>query len=70
MSITQVFFVSNLISSYPAGFVYIFAGLYYITGHGTDIKTAQYIFAALYIITLLCIFAIYQETATVSVELM
>ncbi|XP_029201049.2 dol-P-Man:Man(5)GlcNAc(2)-PP-Dol alpha-1,3-mannosyltransferase-like [Acropora millepora] len=50
---------------YPAGFVYIFAGLYYITGHGTDIKTAQYIFAALYIITLLCIFAIYQETATV-----
>ena len=54
--------------SYPAGFVYIFAGLYYLTGHGTDIRTAQYIFVALYILTLLCVFAIYQKTATVSIE--
>ena len=52
---------------YPAGFVYIFAGLYYMTGHGTDIKTAQYIFAVLYILTLLCIFAIYHKTASVSI---
>ncbi|XP_078373339.1 dol-P-Man:Man(5)GlcNAc(2)-PP-Dol alpha-1,3-mannosyltransferase-like [Oculina patagonica] len=50
---------------YPAGFVYIFAGLYYLTGHGTDIKTAQYIFAALYVLTLVCVFAIYQKTAAV-----
>lgn len=54
--------------SYPAGFVYIFAGLYYLTGHGTDIKTAQYIFAALYILTLVCVFAIYQKTAAVSIS--
>ncbi|CAH3038664.1 unnamed protein product [Porites lobata] len=50
---------------YPAGFVYIFTGLYYLTGHGTDIRTAQYIFAALYILTLVCVFAIYQKTSSV-----
>ncbi|XP_068753677.1 dol-P-Man:Man(5)GlcNAc(2)-PP-Dol alpha-1,3-mannosyltransferase-like [Montipora capricornis] len=50
---------------YPAGFVYIFAGLYYLTAHGTDIRTAQYVFAVLYVVTLVCVFAIYQETATV-----
>lgn len=55
--------------SYPAGFVYIFTGLYYLTGHGTDIRTAQYIFAALYILTLVCVFAIYQKTSSVSLEI-
>ena len=38
-----------------------------MTGHGTDIKTAQYIFAVLYILTLLCVFAIYHKTASVSI---
>ena len=52
--------------SYPAGFVYIFGGLYYLTDKGTDIGTAQFIFAALYLGTLLCIFAIYQKTSVVS----
>ena len=37
-----------------------------MTGHGTDIKTAQYIFAVLYILTLVCVFAIYHKTASVS----
>ena len=55
--------------SYPAGFVYIFTGLYYLTGHGRDIRTAQYIFAALYILTLVCVFAIYQKTSSVSLEI-
>ena len=55
--------------SYPAGFVYIFTGLYYLTGHGTDIRTAQYIFAALYILTLVCVFAIYQKTSSVSLKI-
>lgn len=45
--------------------MYIFAGLYYVSGHGIDIKTAQYIFAALYILTLVCVFMIYQKTASV-----
>ena len=55
--------------SYPAGFVYIFTGLYYLTGHGRDIRTAQYIFTALYILTLVCVFAIYQKTSSVSLEI-
>ena len=63
MSLVFIFF------SYPAGFIYIFTGLYYLTGHGTDIRTAQYIFAALYILTLVCVFAIYQKTASVSPEI-
>ncbi|KAK3701359.1 hypothetical protein QZH41_008733 [Actinostola sp. cb2023] len=50
---------------YPAGFVYIYGGLYYITNKGIDIRTAQYIFAALYLATLLVVFTIYQKTSKV-----
>ncbi|EFN85482.1 lethal(2)neighbour of Tid protein [Harpegnathos saltator] len=50
---------------YPAGFVYIFSGLYYITSHGTDIRVAQYFFAALYVITLALVFRIYARTKKV-----
>ena len=50
---------------YPAGFVYIFSGLYYITELGTNIKLAQYIFAGLYIATLLVVFDIYNRVAKV-----
>ena len=50
---------------YPAGFVYIFSGLYYITELGTNIKLAQYIFAGLYIATLLVVFDIYKRVAKV-----
>ena len=35
---------------YPAGFVYVFSGLYYLTSTGTNIKLAQYVYAGLYII--------------------
>lgn len=51
---------------YPAGFVYIFMGLYYVTGHGTDIRMAQHIFAVLYLATLLLVFLIYHQTCKVS----
>ncbi|NXD86834.1 ALG3 mannosyltransferase, partial [Halcyon senegalensis] len=44
---------------YPAGFVYIFLGLYYATGRGSDIRLAQYLFAGLYLINLLLVFRIY-----------
>ncbi|XP_050758548.1 dol-P-Man:Man(5)GlcNAc(2)-PP-Dol alpha-1,3-mannosyltransferase [Gymnogyps californianus] len=47
---------------YPAGFVYIFLGLYYATGHGTDIRLAQYLFAGLYLLNLLLVFRIYCRT--------
>nr|KAF6477094.1 ALG3 alpha-1,3- mannosyltransferase [Molossus molossus] len=50
---------------YPAGFVYIFMGLYYVTGHGTDIRMAQHIFAVLYLATLLLVFLIYHQTCKV-----
>ncbi|XP_071945799.1 dol-P-Man:Man(5)GlcNAc(2)-PP-Dol alpha-1,3-mannosyltransferase-like [Antedon mediterranea] len=50
---------------YPAGFVYVFIGFYYATDHGRNIKVAQYIFAAVYIINLLLVFRIYQRTKKV-----
>ncbi|XP_030878743.1 dol-P-Man:Man(5)GlcNAc(2)-PP-Dol alpha-1,3-mannosyltransferase isoform X1 [Leptonychotes weddellii] len=50
---------------YPAGFVYIFMGLYYATGRGTDIRMAQHIFAVLYLATLLLVFLIYHQTCKV-----
>nr|XP_031361485.1 LOW QUALITY PROTEIN: dol-P-Man:Man(5)GlcNAc(2)-PP-Dol alpha-1,3-mannosyltransferase [Lonchura striata domestica] len=51
--------------SYPAGFVYIFLGLYHATGRGSDIRLAQYIFAGLYLINLLLVFRIYCRTSKV-----
>lgn len=54
------------ISSYPAGFVYIFMVLYYVTGQGTDIPMAQNIYAVLYLVTLLLVFLIYHQTSKVS----
>ncbi|XP_014481743.1 PREDICTED: lethal(2)neighbour of Tid protein [Dinoponera quadriceps] len=50
---------------YPAGFVYIFVGLYYTTSRGTEIRAAQYFFAALYVITLTLVFRIYARTRKV-----
>ncbi|NXX23058.1 ALG3 mannosyltransferase, partial [Podargus strigoides] len=47
---------------YPAGFVYIFLGLYYTTGRGTDVRLAQYLFAGLYLLNLLLVFRIYCRT--------
>lgn len=52
--------------SYPAGFVYIFLGLYYATGRGTDIRLAQYLFAGLYLLNLLLVFRIYCRTNKVA----
>ncbi|XP_019739271.1 dol-P-Man:Man(5)GlcNAc(2)-PP-Dol alpha-1,3-mannosyltransferase [Hippocampus comes] len=50
---------------YPAGFVYIFTALYYITNSGVNIRLGQYIFAAFYLITLLLVFRIYCRTKKV-----
>ncbi|NXI03946.1 ALG3 mannosyltransferase, partial [Pachycephala philippinensis] len=46
----------------PAVFVYIFLGLYYATGRGSDIRLAQYLFAGLYLLNLLLVFRIYCRT--------
>ncbi|XP_075540210.1 alg3, alpha-1,3- mannosyltransferase isoform X1 [Dermacentor variabilis] len=50
---------------YPAGFVYIFMALYYITGHGTNIPLAQYLYAGLYLFTLCLVFSLYNKTCKV-----
>lgn len=50
---------------YPAGFVYIFTALYYMTNHGVNIRLGQYLFAAFYLITLLLVFRIYHRTKKV-----
>ena len=47
---------------YPAGFVYLFSGLYFFTNQGTNIQLAQYIYAALYIFMLCSIFYIYNKS--------
>ncbi|XXQ35147.1 Dol-P-Man:Man(5)GlcNAc(2)-PP-Dol alpha-1,3-mannosyltransferase [Plasmodiophora brassicae] len=36
---------------YPAGFLYVFSLLYYVTGHGVNIRLGQYIFAGVYLLT-------------------
>ncbi|RIB03189.1 glycosyltransferase family 58 protein [Gigaspora rosea] len=46
---------------YPAGFVYIYSILNYITSEGVDILKAQYIFAILYMWTLYVVFNIYHR---------
>ena len=50
---------------YPAGFVYIFAILYYVTEQGVNIKLAQYIFAVLHVVLLILVFRIYERTKKV-----
>nr|XP_045626059.1 lethal(2)neighbour of Tid protein-like [Procambarus clarkii]XP_045626060.1 lethal(2)neighbour of Tid protein-like [Procambarus clarkii]XP_045626061.1 lethal(2)neighbour of Tid protein-like [Procambarus clarkii]XP_045626062.1 lethal(2)neighbour of Tid protein-like [Procambarus clarkii] len=47
---------------YPAGFVYLFTGLYHLTNKGTNIRLAQYIFTVFYIITLMLVFRIFHRS--------
>uniref|UniRef100_A0A0A9Z1J0 dolichyl-P-Man:Man5GlcNAc2-PP-dolichol alpha-1,3-mannosyltransferase n=1 Tax=Lygus hesperus TaxID=30085 RepID=A0A0A9Z1J0_LYGHE len=50
---------------YPAGFVYIYSALYYITDRGSDIRLAQYIFVGLYLLLLALVFRLYVRTKKV-----
>lgn len=50
---------------YPAGFVYIYTVLYYVTNHGQNIRLAQYIFAFLYISLICLVFRIYMKSKKV-----
>lgn len=50
---------------YPAGFVCVYSALYYLTNHGTDVRLAQYIFAGLYVTTLILVFRLYNRTGKV-----
>jgi alpha-1,3-mannosyltransferase len=46
---------------YPAGFVYIYSALYYLTNMGKDIVRGQWFFMGLYLLTLGIVFAIYSK---------
>ncbi|KAK0786816.1 dolichyl-P-Man:Man(5)GlcNAc(2)-PP-dolichol alpha-1,3-mannosyltransferase [Friedmanniomyces endolithicus] len=46
---------------YPAAHVYIYRLLHYLTNEGTDIRVAQYIFAALYLSTLALVMQCYRQ---------
>ena len=50
---------------YPAGFVWLYMGLYWITSQGANIRLAQYIFAGLYLATLALVFRILARTEKV-----
>ncbi|KAG5887315.1 hypothetical protein JTB14_006459 [Gonioctena quinquepunctata] len=47
---------------YPAGFVYIYSILYYITSHGRNIYLAQYIFLGLYMLQTFLTQRIFRKT--------
>eukprot|EP00026_Physarum_polycephalum_P010616 Phypoly_transcript_10784.p1 GENE.Phypoly_transcript_10784~~Phypoly_transcript_10784.p1 ORF type:complete len:401 (-),score=29.38 Phypoly_transcript_10784:6-1208(-) len=49
---------------YPAGFVYLYSWLYYVTNSGKDIFLAQCIFVGLYLAFIAVVFAIYSKTKT------
>ena len=44
---------------YPAGHVYLFTILYYVTGHGSNILFAQIIFLAIYLLQIFVLLKIY-----------
>lgn len=50
---------------YPAGFVYVYSFLYYITESGTNIVLAQYIFLGVYLVTLIFAMLIYSRLKNV-----
>jgi len=50
---------------YPAGFVWIYTVLYYVTSQGTNIRLAQHIFSALYLVNLALVFRIMVKTRKV-----
>ncbi|KAJ2555513.1 dolichyl-P-Man:Man(5)GlcNAc(2)-PP-dolichol alpha-1,3-mannosyltransferase [Coemansia sp. RSA 1933] len=51
---------------YPAGFVWIFGALQLISDGGMDIRLVQYVFMALYLITLITVLAIYSRAQSVA----
>lgn len=50
---------------YPAGFVYIFSLFYFVTDHGNDVLTAQWIFVALYLGLVYQVFKLYTKSRKV-----
>jgi alpha-1,3-mannosyltransferase len=57
--------LTNPYDSYPAGFVYIYSLLYYLTDHGKNVRLAQYIFEGIYLSSQLIVCAIYSQSKKV-----
>lgn len=53
---------------YPAGHIWFYLILSHITNAGKDIRTAQYVFEFLYLISLLLVFRIYYMSYKVSIK--
>lgn len=51
--------------SYPAGFVYVYSSLYSITRQGQHVRLAQYVFAAIYLITMVFVLGIYKHCKSI-----
>ncbi|RNA41986.1 dol-P-Man:Man(5) c(2)-PP-Dol alpha-1-3-mannosyltransferase-like [Brachionus plicatilis] len=51
---------------YPAGFVYLYTALYWVTHQGTNIRLAQYIYVIFYILFISIVFTIYNTTKKVA----
>ncbi|KAI9017546.1 glycosyltransferase [Gaertneriomyces semiglobifer] len=49
---------------YPAGFVYLYSVLYYLTSGGDYLRLAQYLFVGLYVATLIVVLSIYRRSST------
>lgn len=52
---------------YPAAHVYIYTGLYHLTGEGKDILLAQQLFAVVYMATLAVVMTCYWRARVCSV---
>lgn len=50
---------------YPAGFVYIYSALYFITSHGQNIRLAQYIFVGIYLLQMGLVLRLYSKSRKV-----
>ncbi|EGG14602.1 glycosyltransferase [Cavenderia fasciculata] len=50
---------------YPAGYIYVYTALYWLTNLGQDIRVAQWIFVALYLTLTLVVFFIYNRSKSV-----
>ncbi|CAM9928562.1 unnamed protein product [Pylaiella littoralis] len=49
---------------YPAGFVYIYSCLYWLTDRGKDIATAQFIFMGVYVSLVMLVLSIHRRAAS------
>lgn len=50
---------------YPAGFVYIYSILYFLTGQGKNIRLAQYIFIGIYLLQMFLVLRVYSKSRKV-----